>query len=74
MKALFWIGLAVLVLGLLSLVVPIPRTEQAGLKAGGISIGVETKHDENVSPVVSAILILGGAGMMIAGNGVFRSR
>lgn len=74
MKALFWIGLAVLVLGLVSLVVPIPRTEHAGLKAGGISIGVETKHDEKVAPLVSAIMILGGAGMMIAGNSAMRSR
>jgi hypothetical protein len=66
MKAMFWIGLVVLVLGFVSLVVPIPRTEEDGFKAGGISIGVETHHSQNVSPIVSAVMILGGAGLMIA--------
>jgi hypothetical protein len=68
MKALFWIGLVVLVLGLVSLVAPIPRTERDSVKAAGISIGVETRHQEKLSPVVSAIMILGGAGIMIAGK------
>ena len=68
MKILFWVGIAVLVLGLLSLVVPIPRSEHSGIQAGGISMGVETHYDEKVSPIVSAVMILGGAGMMIAGK------
>jgi len=68
MKVLFWIGLVVLVLGIVSLVVPIPRTERDSVKAGGFSIGVETRHDEKLSPVMSALMILGGAGMMIAGK------
>ena len=65
MKALFWIGLVVLALGLASLVVPIPQTERSGVKAGGISMEVQTQHDEKVSPIVSGVLILAGAGMMI---------
>jgi hypothetical protein len=68
MKILFWIGLLVLLLGLASLVVPIPRTEKEGLKAGGISMEVQTKHSETVSPGVSAVMILAGAGMMVAGK------
>jgi len=68
MKALFWIGLVVLVLGLISLAVPIPRTERNGVKAAGISIGIETRHDEKISPLVSAVMIVGGAAMMIAGK------
>jgi hypothetical protein len=66
MKAMFWIGLVVLVLGIASLLIPIPRTEKEGFRAGGVSIGVETHHQEKVSPIVSAVMILGGAGMMIA--------
>ena len=66
MKVLFWIGLAVLVLGIVSLVVPIPRNERDSVKLGGISVGVETRHEEKLSPVMSALMILGGAGMMIA--------
>lgn len=68
MKILFWIGVVVLVLGLASLVVPIPQTEREGVKAGGISLEVQTKHSETVSPIVSAVMILAAAGMIIAGK------
>ena len=68
MKALMWIGSVVLILGIGSLVVPIPSNEHDGVKVGGVSIGVETRHDEKVAPIVSAMLILGGAGLMIAGK------
>jgi hypothetical protein len=68
MKALLWIGLVVLILGGLSLVVPIPNRERSGFEAGGVSIGVETRTEEKVSPFVSAALILGGVGLMIAGR------
>jgi hypothetical protein len=68
MKALFWIGLVTLILGIVSLFVPIPRNERDGIKVAGVSIGIETRHDEKVSPIVSAVMILGGAGLMIAGK------
>ncbi len=68
MKVLFWAGIVVLVLGVLSLVIPIPHSERSGIQAGGISMGVETHYDEKVSPTISAVMILGGAGMMIAGK------
>jgi hypothetical protein len=68
MKALFWIGMVVLVLGIVSLVVPIPSSEREGLKVGGLSVGVETRHEEKVSPVLSAVMILGGVGAMVAGK------
>jgi hypothetical protein len=31
-------------------------------------IGVQVRHDEKVSPVISAVLIVGGIGLMIAGS------
>jgi len=68
MKALFWFGMVVLILGVVSLFVPIPQTQRQGIKAGDLSIGVETHDSQKVSPIVSAVLILGGAGMMIAGK------
>lgn len=68
MKALFWIGLAALVLGLVLLVVPIPRTERGGIRVGDMSVGVETQHQDKVPAIVCAVIILGGAGMMIVGK------
>ena len=68
MKPISWIGLVVLILGVLSLVVPIPHKEREGFSAGDFSMGVETQHSQTVSPVISAVMILGGAGMMIAGK------
>jgi len=68
MKAMFWIGLLLLLLGLASFVVPIPRTERDSVSAGGITLGFKTQHQETVSPMISAALVLGGAGLMIAGR------
>ena len=68
MKVLFWIGLVVLILGIVSLVVPIPHSEREGLTVGGVSLGVETRHEEKLSPALSAVMILGGLGAMVAGK------
>jgi hypothetical protein len=68
MKLLFWIGLLSVVLGVLSLVVPIPHTEREGVSIGDLSIGVKTQHSQTVSPIISAAMILGGAGMRVAGK------
>jgi hypothetical protein len=67
-KALFWLGLVLLVLGVLSLFVPVPHNERAGFEAGGVSVGITTRHKETVSPIISGALILAGAGLMIAGR------
>ena len=68
MKALFWIGLVVLILGIVSLVVPIPHSDREGVTVGGVSLGVETRHEEKVHPVLSAVMILGGLGAIAAGK------
>lgn len=68
MRVLFWVGLVVLVLGVASLFMTIPQRETHGIRAGDVSVGVQTKHNEKVSPIVSAVMIIGGAGMMIAGG------
>ena len=67
MKILLFAGLLLVVLGIASLVVPIPRTETQGIKAGDINIGVQTSHSERVSPIISAVLIAGGIALTIAG-------
>lgn len=68
MKALFVVGLAVLILGILSFFVAIPHSENHGIKAGDVNIGVQTHDSEKVSPAVSAVLLVVGAGLMIAGR------
>jgi len=68
MKAFFWIGLVLLIAGVVSLFVPIPRRERNGVNLGGVSIGIETRRDEKAPAIVSAVMILGGAGLMIAGK------
>ncbi len=67
MKILLLAGLLLVVLGIASLVVPIPHTETQGIKAGGLNIGVQTSHSERVSPIISAVLIAGGIALTIAG-------
>ena len=67
MKALLWIGIILVVLGVVSLFVPIPHQENHGIKAGDVSIGVQTRSEEKVAPGISAALIIAGAVMAIAG-------
>jgi len=67
MRILLFAGLLLVVLGIASLVVPIPQTERQGIKAGGINIGVQTSHSERVSPIISAVLIAGGIALTVAG-------
>ena len=69
MKMLFGVGLVVLLLGIASFFVPFPKREKHGIKVGDTSIGVQTQTSEKVSPAISTVLVLGGAGMMIAGRG-----
>jgi hypothetical protein len=60
-------GLLLIVLGIASLVVPIPRSETHGIKVGDTNIGVQTTQNERVSPIISAVLIAGGIALAIAG-------
>jgi hypothetical protein len=67
MKILLFAGLLVIVLGIASLIVPIPHSETEGIKVGNTSLGVQTNHSERVSPVISIVLIAGGIALSIAG-------
>jgi hypothetical protein len=67
MKILLLAGVFMIVLGIASLIVPIPHTETHGIKAGDLNIGVQTHDSERVSPIVSAVLIAGGIALTIAG-------
>ena len=68
MKGLTWIGLALVILGVLSFVVPIPHQEDHSLQIGDAKIGVKTNNSERVPPLVSGLLIAGGVLAMAAGS------
>ena len=68
MRILLIIGLILLILGVASLFVPIPRKERHGIEAGPISVGVETTTRERVHPAISAVLIGGGVALLFAGR------
>jgi len=68
MKAVFAVGILVLLLGVLSFVVPIPHSEHHGISAGDLHVGVNTEHSDRLPPAVSIVLVLAGAGMMVAGR------
>jgi hypothetical protein len=67
MRTFLFAGLLLMVLGIASLVVPIPHSETHDIKIGDADIGVQTRHSERVSPIISAVLIAGGIALTIAG-------
>jgi hypothetical protein len=66
LKPLAALGLVLLVLGVVSLFVPIPKREHHAVEAGPIRIGVETNEREKVHPAVSAVLVAGGVALLVA--------
>jgi len=68
MKALLSVGLVVLILGILSFLVPVPHPEHHGVSAGDLHVGINTEHSDRVPPAISVVLVVVGAGMMIAGR------
>jgi hypothetical protein len=69
MKVLLAVGLVVLILGIVSFMVPFPASHHHELRAGDAHVGITTRHDERVPPAVSVLLVVVGAGIMIAGRG-----
>lgn len=68
MKVLLVAGIILLVLGLVSFFVPVPHSERHGVSFGDAHVGITTHEDEKVSPAVSIVLVVVGAGLMIAGR------
>jgi uncharacterized membrane protein len=67
MKNLVFVGILLLVLGLLSFVVPIPHSENHGVKIGDTKIGVQTENSEKLPPAVGIVLLAGGALALVLG-------
>jgi hypothetical protein len=68
MKNLAFVGVLLLVLGLLSFFIPIPHRENHGLKIGDTKIGVQTESSEKLPPAVGIVLLAGGALALVLGS------
>ena len=68
MKPLLLVGVVVVVLGIFSFFVPLPHSEHHGVNLGDAHVGITTHHEDMVPPVVSILLVVVGAGLMIAGR------
>ena len=67
MKAALVVGLIILILGILSFFVGIPRTENSGIKIGGASVGVQTRHTDRIPQAGSIALVVGGILLIAVG-------
>lgn len=74
MKALLWIGVIVFVLGIASFFVPFPQREKHSVKAGGMSIGVETTDSKTLPVAASVVMVVGGLSMAAAGGLLGKNR
>ena len=68
MKGMALAGVAVLILGVISFFLPMPHSEHHGFNVGDAHVGITTEHDQKVPPALSIILVVAGAGLMIAGR------
>ena len=67
MKGLTMLGIILLVVGVLAFFVPIPHTENHGVKVGDAKIGVQTEHSDRLPPAVAGVLVLAGVVSLAAG-------
>jgi hypothetical protein len=68
MKPIALVGVLLLVLGMFSFVVPVPRKENHGVKIGDTTIGVQTENSEKLPPAVGAVLLAGGVLALVLGS------
>jgi hypothetical protein len=67
MKGVALVGLLLLVLGLLVFIVPVPHTEDHGVRVGDARIGVQTQRSEKLPPTVGGVLLAGGVVALVLG-------
>ena len=68
MRPLAWIGIVILVLGILSFFVPVPTSHSHSVKVGDASLGVTTHSDEKLSPAIGGVLCAAGVVLLVAGS------
>jgi len=68
MKPIALVGVLLLVLGMFSLVEPVPRKENHGVKMGDTKIGEQTENSEKLPPAVDAVLLAGDVLVLVLGS------
>jgi uncharacterized membrane protein len=68
MKAVRFVGILLLLLGVLSFVVPVPRREDHSVKIGDTRFGVQTETSEKLPPAVGIVLVAAGVVVVVAGS------
>ena len=68
MRGLLVIGVILIVLGVVSLFVGIPRQHSSGIKVGDASIGVQTRTSERIPLAASIAIIAGGVALAAVGG------
>ena len=68
MRPLAWIGVVVLVLGILAFLVPMPTSHSHGVKVGDASVGVTTHDQEKLPLAVGGVLCAAGVVLLVAGS------
>jgi hypothetical protein len=67
MRNLAYVGVLLVVLGVLAFVVPIPHREDHGVKIGDTKIGIQTESSEKLPSAVGVVLMAGGVLALIVG-------
>jgi hypothetical protein len=67
MRNLAYVGVLLLVLGVLAFVVPIPHREDHGVKIGDTKIGIQTESSERLPSAVGVVLLAGGVLALVVG-------
>jgi len=68
MRPLAWIGIVVLVLGILAFIVPVPTSHSRSAKVGDASISITMHENRKLSPAVGTVLCGAGVVLLIAGT------
>jgi hypothetical protein len=68
MKGMVLAGVIALVLGVISFFVPFPHSEHHGVSVGDAHVGITTEHDQKVPAALSIVLVVAGAGLVLAGS------
>ena len=68
MRPLVWIGIVVLLLGIIAFIVPVPTSHSHSVKLGDASLGVTTHSNEKLSPLIGGVLCAAGVVLLVAGS------